>query len=148
MGSLTPHHVQSIAVPIFHNKTLYREFEFSLTEAVIKEILTGTNLRVASLERADSVLKGSIVQVAQSTVTKDESRLATQFDVSITVEVVWEDLRTGEVLLPLQNVSETIEVYAERGESFETAVLLALGKLARAIVYTMESPALLQNPGL
>lgn len=146
MGSLTPDHVRTIAVPIFHNRTLYRDWEFVLTGAVIQQILTGTNLRVTSTDSADTVLIGEITRVGQSTVTKDETRLATQFDVSISVNVEWQDRRTGKAIYPKREISESMHVFADRGENFQTAVQVAVAKLARSVVYSLERPLLLWEP--
>lgn len=143
MGSLISPGINSVAIPVFRNQTLYRNFEFTLSEAVIKEVLTATNLRVMPSDRADTVLNGKILKMRQSTVIKNEKRLSTQFDINITVEIEWKDQRTGKMIIRPKRLSHTIQVFAERGENFQTAAVLALGKLARTIVYSMENPSLI-----
>ena len=138
MGDIIPH--QSIAVPIFHNETLYRGYEFLLSKAVVSEILTNTQLKVTSVERADSVLTGKITKIQQNTITKDENRLATELDITVFLELEWKERETGKPLLPKTSISETVEIKASRGQTLEDAITEALKRLARFVIYAMEHP--------
>lgn len=146
VGGLMPHGIETVAVPIFKNQTLYRGYEFSLTWAVGAEILTQTPLRLTSASYADTILDGEIVRIRQNTVTKDENRLATQLDVVLTVAVEWKDQRSGKPILPRQILSETMEIATARGENVQQALNQALRKLARRIVYMLEDSHLLPSP--
>ena len=144
-GSLTPYGIKTVAVPIFQNDTLYRGYEFLLTKAIITEIATRTSLHPTARDAAETMLVGNITSIRQSTVIKDENRQATQFDVTIAVNILWTDTRTGKPIVPAQTLAETVQVTTDRGENFENALIQALRKLARSIVYTLESPYLLTD---
>lgn len=143
MGSLTPHGVKTVAVPVLANYSLFRGYEFTLTRAIVSDLLTQTSLQVTTVEQADIVLEAAILDVEQRTVTKDENRLATQLDVELTVAVTWKDRRTDKLVLPQQVVSEEIEIITTAGETLEDAIAQALRKVSRQIVYTLEAPYLL-----
>ena len=68
-ASLHDENYSTIAVPIFGNRTFYRENEFRLTEAVKKEIETKTRYRVVGREEADTLLEGEIVGIQQPVLT-------------------------------------------------------------------------------
>lgn len=138
MGDIIPQ--QTVAVPIFHNDTLYRGYEFLLTKAVISEILSSTQMKVASIERADSILAGRITKIEQSTVTKDKNRVATELDITVFLEIEWKERSTGNPILSKTSLSETVEIKASRGQTLEDAITEALKRLARYVIYTMEHP--------
>jgi hypothetical protein len=140
MGNLLPQGIHTVAVPVFGNDTLYRGYEFSLTEAVIAEILNLTSLQIATVARADTLLDASIERIAQSTIAKDENRLATRLDITITVHITWRDLRTGKNIVPARKIAETVEINTTQGETLDNAIGQGLRKLARLIVYALEDP--------
>ena len=47
-----PDHVQTVAIPLFENRTFYQGVEFDLTEALVKEIELRTPYKVISNENA------------------------------------------------------------------------------------------------
>ncbi len=136
IGSILPN--ETIAVPIFHNETLYRGYEFFLTDAVVSEILTTTPLQVVSKNQADSWLKGTIRKLEQQTVTKDEERRATELDITIYVEITWYD-KFDKIRLASKRVAETTQVKSN-GQNLDSAITEALRKLGRKIVATLEHP--------
>ncbi len=133
-------HEQTIAVPIFHNETLYRGYEFLLTKAVISEILTTTPLQVVEQEESDTVLYGKILKVEQQTIAKDEERRATALDLTIYAQIHWQDIRQKKDILAPRTVAESIEVRFQRGQSLDSAMTEALRKLGRKIVANLEHP--------
>src|ERR1700760_2322601 len=57
-----PPSVQTLAVPIFKNKTQYYHTEVALTQAVVREFTDRTRLNViADPEGADAVVNGTII---------------------------------------------------------------------------------------
>lgn len=138
MGNMLPPGIRTVAVPIFDNDTLYRGYEFPLTEAVVAEILNLTSLQIAAPKDADTRLEATIKRISQTTVTKDENRLATRLDITITVQMSWHDLRTGRIIMPPRKVAETVEINTSQGETLDNAIAQGLRKLARRIVYTLE----------
>jgi hypothetical protein len=94
--------IRTVRVPIFKNETYYRGLEFQLTEAVQREIELKTPYRLVTAgEPADTELTGKIIQFTKNLVIPDQLNLNRQTETTLTVEVVWRDLRpghTGEVL--------------------------------------------------
>lgn len=138
MGDLIPE--RTIGIPIFKNKTLYRGYEFTLTTAVEKEILTQTQLQILSPNNADTILKGTITEIQATTVEKDKNKRAIRLDVHVTVLIEWYDKTTQRNILPSTKISDTVEAIVSQGESTEDAISEGLSKIARRIVYAMEHP--------
>jgi hypothetical protein len=95
--------ITSVYVPVFHNRTLqttpYRGFEVDVTQAVIREIGKTTTFRVVSdPSRADTELLGNIVLIDKAILNRTQQNTVRDGDVVVTVDVVWRDLRTGELL--------------------------------------------------
>ena len=131
---------QTIAVPIFHNNTLYRGYEFFLSDALISELLANTSLKVVHSSRAETILYGTITKIRQKTIIKDENRLATNLDVMVEVNIEWKDKSTNKSIIPSTSLSETIEVSVQAGQDLNKAITEALRKLARKVIYQMEHP--------
>ena len=145
MGFTTPPKYKTIAVPIFKNSTLYRDYEFTLTSAVKAEILTRTPLHFASESKADTILHGRITRIHQATITKEEDRLASRLDVTLWVEISWKDRRTNQWILPPVRLAETVEIITNRGENLEGALDKALRRIARYIVFRLDDNALMKD---
>jgi hypothetical protein len=82
--------IESIAVPVFENRSLRRELELVLTELVVREIQQRTPLRVTSRERADAVLLGAILRVDEKVLVEDDDDnvLESSATVRVAVELV------------------------------------------------------------
>lgn len=96
--------IQSVYIPAFQLKpvvtTPLRNLDVELTDAVVKE-LTGrkTPMKVISdPARADTELIGTIVQVSKPVFNRNIQALPLESELTIVVELVWRDLRTGEIL--------------------------------------------------
>src|SRR5436190_19593589 len=63
--------VNSVAVPIFTNKTFYRGVEFNLSKAVVTQVEAKSPYKVVPRERADTVLEGEIQNVRVRTLSND-----------------------------------------------------------------------------
>ena len=138
MGDIIPQ--QTISIPIFKNETLYRGYEFLLTNSLHKEILTQTSLQITNANVASTVLKGTILAIRQRTVEKDENKRAVRLDVHVKVQVEWLDKVTNKPILPITTISDTVEVMVAQGESTDSAITQGLSKIARHIIYHMEHP--------
>jgi hypothetical protein len=154
--------IHTVRVPIFKNDTFYRGLEFQLTEAVIREIELKTPYKVVTAgEPADTELTGKIKLLTKNLVVPDQLDLVRQSEVTLTVEVVWRDLRPGhigEVLsrpppkppgtelinpptppeLPPVLFQSVTTLEPELGTSLATARQWNVDKLARSIVSAME----------
>ena len=70
VGFQAKREIRSIAVPIFRNRTLRRGFEFTLADALRREILQRTHLRLADPDEADAILQGEILTVKEGVLIK------------------------------------------------------------------------------
>lgn len=134
--------VQSVAVPIFENRTFYRQTEFKLTEALIKEIEQRTPYKVTDSGSADTILTGTVLSVNQRLLSRDfESGLSQEVQVVVTVGFEWKDLRSGEIRRKRARIRGTGEYIPTRGagEPFEVARHEAVDDLATRLVSAMRS---------
>ncbi len=91
--------IHTVYVPIFENRTLRRGIEFELTQAVITQIEAKTPFKVVhDCEAADTELLGKIVTFNKSILNMNQQNEVREGQTLLTVEVVWKDRRTGEVL--------------------------------------------------
>jgi hypothetical protein len=157
VGSPYGPEVRTIHVPTFTNdayKAAYtndgyrRGFELQLTEAVQKQIQLRTPYKLVDEPGADTRLSGRLVSVSKRVANQNQYDDPRELEVSIGVEVTWEDLRSGQVL-----AQQTVPVNAqvaqavvntsfapETGQSLATASQNAADQMARHIVSLMEAP--------
>jgi hypothetical protein len=91
--------VKTVYVPIFDNKTFWRGLEFDVTRAVIREIEAKTPYKVVSdRDGADTMLTGSIVSFQKMVINRNQLNEIREAETVLTAAVVWQDLRSGEVL--------------------------------------------------
>jgi hypothetical protein len=135
--------IATIAVPIFENHTFYRDIEFQLTEALVKEIERRTPYKVAPAVRADSTFIGHIREVELDRLSRSpRTGLAEEAVVSVTIDFEWRDLRTNQVLVERRFFSgHGLFVPSEpTGELIELGRFAAVQQLAADIVGEMQSP--------
>lgn len=98
--------IATISVPIFENDTFYRDIEFQLTEALIKEIERQTPYKVTSAVRADSAFSGRVREVELDRLSRSRrTGLAEEAVLSVTIDFEWRDLRTNQLLVERQSFS-------------------------------------------
>jgi hypothetical protein len=161
--------IQTVRVPIFKNMTMRdstREgIEFQLTQAVVREIGLKTPYRVVGADcDADTELDGTIVAFVKTVINRDQQNEVREAQTTMSVELVWKDLRTGEILSQPRAKPDPIPVLADQppnvyaqskapvtvtseasfipevGESITTARKKNIDKLAVQIVSMMEQP--------
>ncbi|SFJ66898.1 LPS assembly lipoprotein LptE [Planctomicrobium piriforme] len=157
VGSPYGPEVRTIHVPTFTNdayKAAYtndgyrRGFELQLTEAIQKQIQLRTPYRLVDEPGADTRLSGRLVSVSKRVANQNQYDDPRELEFSMGVEIVWEDLRNGQVLaqqtVPLNaQVAQSIvntSFAPEPGQSLATATQDAVDQMARQIVSLMETP--------
>ena len=133
----------TVAVPIFENQTFYRDVERDMTEALIKEIELRTPYKVVSSPQADTRLSGVIQRVDQHRLNRRrQGGLPTEMDMSVTVDFLWQDLRSGKTLRHRSGLIATGQYIpaVEVGEQYQTAQHQAVQDMARKIVSAMAEP--------
>lgn len=125
-------------VEIFESKEFRRDLEFYLTEAVKKRIATDSPYQVASKEKADTILKGEILEERQAAFAPDfVSRLPRDKQLNLVVRVEWKDLRSGQVLLDQPLLLSSADYLPPAGETEGYGQKIAMDRLAAKIVARM-----------
>jgi hypothetical protein len=162
--------IHTVRVPIFANSTYRRGIEFDLTRAVIREIEAKTPYKVVGEGcAADTELSGKIISLNKNVINRNQLNEVREAETDLTVEIVWRDLRTGEILskprpapgtppppppplppgAPLDApppppppviVQSAGDFIPELGQSITTAMQQNLDRLAVQIVSMMEKP--------
>lgn len=138
-GSLMPPGIRTVSIPVFSNDTFRRNFEITLTRSLHEEILSRTDLKLAETQYADSILEGTIVEVDQPVLVEDARDDVTEQQVFITVDFVWRDLRTGEVIRAVRGLQADDRFVVPLGQNLDLAFARALDRMAEAIVNEMEN---------
>ena len=96
--------IRSVCVPTFKLAPLVtsplRNLDVELTDAVVKELNARKSpIRVVSNPtQADTILIGTIAGVAKGLQSYNQQALPLENEIVLTVDLVWRDQRTGEVL--------------------------------------------------
>ncbi len=140
--------ITTVEVPTFENESFRRGLEQTLTEAVQKEIQNRTVMRLVRGPGAQTRLKGRIVDVRKNVLGENRFDDGRELQLSLVVEVTWEDLRNGQVIsqqsIPVD--ANAVSLYSqadfapEVGHSMATAVQQATQQTARRIVDMMDAP--------
>jgi len=140
--AMYPTDVTTVAVPIFESRSFYQGVEFDVTEAITKEIERRTPYKVVSVEDADTVLEGVILEVDQRRLSqREDGGLAQELAFRILVDFTWTDARSGDVLRSRQGF-DVVSRYVparEVGETYRLAQHRAAAKLAEGVVAVMRS---------
>lgn len=140
--------IQSVHVPIFTSTSYRRNLEYQLTEAVQKEIQKQSHFKIAKEPQADTRLTGHIIDVRKERLSENGYDDPRELQMQFSVEVTWEDLRTGQILMqnriPISpeamRLLSTADFAPELGQSQATATQDAVERMARQVVQMMETP--------
>ncbi|MGE5611363.1 MAG: LPS assembly lipoprotein LptE [Bacillota bacterium] len=139
-NSLYREDVQTVAVPIFTNRDFHRGVEFGLTEAVVKQLELHAPYKVVPRERADTILEGQINEVRSLTLAKDyNTALPREQQITITVDLLWKDLRNGRILLQRKGLQQSGVYYQNLGEGEFVGTQQAIERLALTIVQELQA---------
>lgn len=134
-----PEHIQTVAVPVFVNKTGEPRIESLLTNGVVEAFSTNGRLRVVKREDADAVLEGEVIGYSVQSISYDSQANVRQYRLVVTMNLKLLDMKKSAVLFEehglrekadfnvMNAVSQTISVE-------ETAVRTAATEIGRAIV--------------
>jgi len=97
-GSSLPAHLNTVSIPLLEDNTAEYGISQQLTDLLIQAITDDNTLKIASPGSGDSVLRGTILQVQERAGQYDQKEQATDFRITITVKIVFEDLKKQSVL--------------------------------------------------
>jgi hypothetical protein len=130
--------VETVHVEMFESREFRRDLEFMLTEAVEKRIATDTPYRVAPKEKADTILRGEVLEERQAAFAPDfRSRQPRDKQMTLVVRVQWEDLRTGQILVDRPLLLQAVDYLPPAGETEKAAQQRGMDDLAARIVAQM-----------
>jgi hypothetical protein len=138
--SLYRQDIQTVAVPVFVNRTYRRGLETQLTKSVIQQLEEHSPYKVVPREKADTILECEIVAASNSTLTfGDNSGLPQDQLFTMVVSFTWKNLRTGEIIVQRRNFDQRADFVPVLGESESVGSSDAIQKLALGIVQELQA---------
>jgi len=134
-----PDHIQTVAVPVFVNKTGEPRIESLLTNGVVEAFSTNGRLRVVKREDADAVLEGEVIGYSVQSISYDSQANVRQYRLTVTLNLKLLDMKKNAVLFEEHSLSEKADFQVMNAVSQtisveETAVRTAATEIGRAIV--------------
>ena len=134
-----PEHIKSVAIPIFQNRTPVPAIENFLTNAVVNAFSTNGRLRVTNVDRADSILEGTITNYNLQSIAYDSAANIRQFRLTVTLNLRFRDVRRNEMLFERNGFSDRADfavpgTVAETITTSEGALQQAATDIARSVV--------------
>lgn len=132
-----PEKVRSVYVEMFNSKSLRRGAEYTLTDALCKQIEVQTPYKIISdRNRADSIIYGEITSIGDS-VLATEPRTGSTIEKEARVELVfsWKNLNTGQMYVNEKLVRASADY--STGQDFDYGTDVAVNKAAAKIVENM-----------
>ena len=136
-GPLTRRVERRVHLPMFENRTFYRDLEIDLTRQVEKELASRPGISIVPPERADIVLAGVIVDFDQHVLSEDPQDRVRESSVVTHVRMEVRDPRSGAVERTY-DLTDRAEFLTQRGETLESAAAESFFDLARRIVDGLE----------
>ena len=134
-----PSHINTVAVPIFRNRTVEPAIEGFITRAVVEAFSTNGRLKVVGTDRADAILDGEITSYSIASIAFDQNSNVRQYRLVITVNLRMRDVRRNTLLFQQNDVREQADFRVQNAVSQtisreETALRAAAVDIGRAIV--------------
>jgi outer membrane lipopolysaccharide assembly protein LptE/RlpB len=138
--SLYREDLQTVAIPIFGSRDFRRGYEFALSKAVVNQLEAHSPYKVVSREHADTVLEGEIIRAELNTLSHAyREGIPQEQMMTLTVNFIWKDLRTGRILLERKNFQQSAAFYPTLGEGEFVGSQQAVERLALGIVQEMQA---------
>lgn len=129
---------QTVAVPMFRNKTYRPQLEAQITNGIIKRFQSDGTLRVDSVANADVVVTGEIIRYHRNELRSRRTETGTprEYRVSIDARIEARDRVTGQVILKPTTVTGRSDVFIGNDlQSAEEQILpLIADDLAKQVV--------------
>lgn len=134
-----PSHLQTVAVPMFQNRTPVPAVENFITTAVVNAFSTNGRLRVTRVEEADAILEGEVVGYQLQSIAYDAAANVRQYRLVLTLNLRFRDVRRNEILFQRFGYSDRADfavpgTVAETVVASESALQQAATEIARSVV--------------
>ena len=94
-----PSEIQSLAIPIFGNRTVQTGIETAVTQALADKFISARRLPVTTQSSADALLTGTVQSFTTSPVAVTSStQVSTEYRATVTVEFTFKGQKDGKVL--------------------------------------------------
>ncbi len=139
-ADLLPKTITTVAVPAFANATTRYKITDWLPQAVAKEFISSSRYRVVPADRADMILKGSVLTYTASAVLfNPQTTLATSVEVHLVLQITLVERATNKVLFsrPRLEVVDNYEIPQQEAQYFDesdSALQRVSQRVARQIV--------------
>ena len=132
--------VQTVAVPVFVNTTYRQGLEAQLTGSIVRQLELHSPYKVVPIDRADTVLEGTITGADTTTLSQDSyTGLPQEQSYNITVSFTWKNLRTGTIYAQRRDFQQHTSYYATLGEDQSLGAADAVQRLALGITQEMQA---------
>ncbi|MBI5183174.1 MAG: LptE family protein [Nitrospinae bacterium] len=135
--SSLPTHIQSIAIPLFSNKSIEPGIEHELTARVREEFITDGRLKVVEEDRADTILSGEINRYSLIPLSFDSQDNVTEYRVEMEISVKLKDIKDTLLINQMLDSKWDYEVKRELTSTEErriSAIKYASRDFARRLV--------------
>jgi len=134
-----PDRIQTVAVPVFTNKTSAPAVENFLTSAVVEAFATNGRLRVVSPDQADAILDGEVIGYSVQSIAFDNQANVRQYRLLVTMNLRLRDVKRSAILFEEQSLREKADfqvlgAVSQTISNEEAAVRSAAIEIARSIV--------------
>lgn len=97
-GSTLQSNIQTIAIPIFENKTTEFGVPEDITDALINEFTQDNTLKVVDRRSADSILEGTIVNIREQAGAYNQQEQVQEIRIYVRIKAKFEDLKKNNVI--------------------------------------------------
>ena len=134
--------IETVCVNMFASQTMRRNIEFDLTAALDQQLEVHSPYKIVSdCRKADTSLNGTISNVAERVLTQQrELSRPLENEVVLLINVTWEDLRSGELILDNHPIKVRGDYAVLLGAGRDSATREATNEAALRIVEAMERP--------
>jgi hypothetical protein len=90
--ALLPQHLKTVAIPVFENATPEAQIEQQITSAVVAAFVRDNHLKIVDEKSANAVIRGKVTQYKNAVFGFTNEATATQYRVTVGVQVTFKDL--------------------------------------------------------
>ena len=127
--------VKTLAVPSFKNETLQPRLEVMAANIVIRQLQEDGTYQIASSDKADAVLEGTLKTITRSPIRSQRENVLTTTEFKVKVLIKYKVIKNGEIL-ETRNVEGVTSFYTgnDTNEGERQAIPLALQNAAVCMV--------------
>ena len=131
-----PVHIRTIAVPLFENTTVESGIKEALTDSILTRFLRDNQLKVVDEPDADSILRGTIVEVREEALSFSQGQTTRESRIWIYARIRYEDVRNQKILWeePLMQSWGVFQVVTGTDADRQAGIAAAIKKMADDIL--------------